>query len=177
MAPLANEEEDAAGSAAAAAAVPVVVVRLRVGGMLCMENCGRGVERALAACRLPAAPYAVAAARVDFPARLAHVTLTSTSTASASPSTPATAGAAMPPPEVVAALRRAVEEAGYEVEAAAVLRPDGREEGLLGSAEAAAGGGGGLGRRRPRPPHATAASGAAAVGMEIRLGGLTWCVG
>jgi tellurite resistance protein len=27
----------------------------------------------------------------------------------------------MPPPEVVAALRRAVEEAGYEVEAAAVL--------------------------------------------------------
>jgi hypothetical protein len=146
----------------------VVGVRLRVGGMLCEENCARGVEHALAACALPTPAYTVADARVDFPARTAHVTLASADGAAA-------AAAAS---EVVGALRRAVEAAGYEVGEATVLRGGGREEGMLSpvvSGEPALPSTATTSRqRRARRGSSSSEAAAGGVGMEIGIGGLTW---
>lgn len=152
-------------------------VELTVRGMLCMENCGRGVERALAACPLPA-PYAVAAARVDFPAQTAHVAVVrraaTTTTTAAGAGRGAEPRDESPPSEVVGALCSAVEAAGYEVESASSHTAGGRWEPVylpLSSAR----------RRRARRQRSAsgdgaAAAAAAAVGVEISIGGMTWYV-
>ena len=71
------------------------VVRLRVAGLLCMENCGRSVERAVAGL-----PF-VETAQVDFPKRVATVTMKAS---------------APPTQEALRRIYEAVEQVGYEVE-------------------------------------------------------------
>ena len=138
-----------------------------------MENCGRGVERALAACPLPA-PYAVAAARVDFPAQTAHVAVVRRATSTTTAGRGAEQRDESPPSEVVEALRLAVEAAGYEVEAASSHTAGGRWEPVylpLSSARRRQ-----ARRQRPASGDGAGAAAAAAVGVEISIGGMTWYV-